>query len=78
MTVPQPGGDVLPFGSPQLAQALLAHDLVDELRLTIDPVTVGRGKRLFPDDSPMRTLRLIAQQATSTGAILAHFARAAA
>ena len=74
----QPGGDVLLFGSPQLAQALLAHDLVDEIRLTIDPVTVGSGKRLFPDDSPMRALRLIARQATSTGALLAHFTRAVA
>jgi dihydrofolate reductase len=72
----QSGGDLLLFGSPRLAQLLLARDLVDEIRLTIDPVIVGSGKRLFADDGPMRTLRLVAQQATSTGATLALFARA--
>jgi dihydrofolate reductase len=74
----QPGGDLLLLGSPKLAQLLLAHDLVDEIRLTIDPVVVGSGKRLFGDDGRMQKFRLVDQQTTGAGAILAQYARGAA
>lgn len=70
----QPGDDLLLLGSPRLAQTLMARGLVDELRLTIDPVITGSGKRLFGDDGQMYGLRLVDQQSTGTGAILAHFA----
>jgi dihydrofolate reductase len=73
----QPGGDLLLMGSPRLAQLLLAHDLVDEIRLTIDPVIVGSGKRLFGDDGRMQGFRLADQQKTGTGAILTHYTRPA-
>jgi dihydrofolate reductase len=33
----------------KLVATLLAHDLVDELRLMVFPTILGRGKRLFPD-----------------------------
>ena len=48
-----------------MARTLLAHDLIDEMRLMIDPIVVGRGKRLFPDDAtePSR-LRLSDSQVT--------------
>jgi dihydrofolate reductase len=46
----QPGGDLLVEGSSQLVQALARHGLVDEYRLMIFPVLLGRGKRVFPDD----------------------------
>jgi dihydrofolate reductase len=69
-----PGGDLLLMGSTELARALFAHDLVDEVRLTIDPVVVGGGKRPFPDGA-LTALRLVEHRATGTGAILARYVR---
>lgn len=43
-------GNVLIAGSCSVVHALLARGLVDELRLVVFPVTIGGGKRLFPDD----------------------------
>jgi dihydrofolate reductase len=70
------GEDLHLFGSTELTQALLEHGLVDEIRMMIDPVVVGGGKRLFRDDSTMRKLRLVDSEVTSTGAILTTYARA--
>ncbi|MFF0429903.1 dihydrofolate reductase family protein [Streptomyces sp. NPDC004520] len=53
-----PGGDLLVMGSPSLVRALLAEDLVDELRLIVMPVILGGGKSLFPADGVLRTLEL--------------------
>jgi dihydrofolate reductase len=68
------GGDLHVIGSPDFVQTLMEHDLVDEYRLMIDPVVVGGGKRLFRDDSTLRSLRLIKSEVTTTGAILATYA----
>ncbi|WP_319463175.1 dihydrofolate reductase family protein [Micromonospora sp. RTP1Z1] len=70
------GKDVHIIGSPGLVQTLLVLGLVDELRLMIDPVVVGGGKRLFRDDGVHRPLRLADSQVTSTGAIIATYAAA--
>lgn len=72
------GSDLHVIGSPGLVQSLLTLGLVDELRLMIDPLLVGGGKRLFPDDGALRSLRLAASQVTSTGAIIATYAAAGA
>jgi dihydrofolate reductase len=69
------GGDLHVIGSTQLVQTLLEHDLVDDLRLMIDPLVVGGGKRIFREDGALRPLRLVDSQVTSTGAILATYAR---
>ena len=69
------GKDLLAIGTPMLVQMLFAHDLVDELRLMIDPVILGGGKRFFRDDGMCRRLALSASETTSTGAILATYAR---
>ena len=70
----QSGGDSLHvYGSTQLVHALLASNLVDELRLMIDPILLGRGKRIFHDESALTSLRLIDSQPTTTGAILATY-----
>jgi dihydrofolate reductase len=72
----QEGGDLLVIGSTLLVHSLLQHGLVDELRLMIDPVLVGGGKRLFPDDGALRPLRLVDHEVTSTGTIIATYAPA--
>ena len=68
------GGDLHVIGSTDLVRTLIAHGLVDELRLMIDPVMVGGAKRIFPDDGELRPLRLVEGQVTSKGAILATYA----
>jgi len=68
------GGDLHVIGSTDLVRTLIAHGLVDELRLMIDPVMVGGAKRIFPDDGELRPLRLVEGQVTTKGAILATYA----
>jgi dihydrofolate reductase len=70
------GKDLHVIGSTKLVQTLIAHDLVDEFRVMIDPVVVGGGKRIFPDDGALKPLRLVDSQVTTTGAILATYASA--
>jgi dihydrofolate reductase len=70
------GGDLHVIGSTQLVQALLEQNLVDELRVMLDPLLLGGGKRFFRDDGALRPLRLVDGQITSTGAIIATYAPA--
>ncbi len=60
------GDDLLVIGSPGLVQSLLAHDLLDEVRVMIDPLLVGAGKRLFGHGNPLRPLRLVESLVTRT------------
>ncbi len=60
-------GDVVVHGSAQLVQALIAHDLVDELRLMVFPVVLGTGKRLFGETSDKRPLRLVDSKVVGDG-----------
>jgi hypothetical protein len=57
-------------------QTLIAHDLVDALRMMGDPLVVGGGKWSFRDDGALRPLRLVDHKVTTTGAILATYAAA--
>jgi dihydrofolate reductase len=69
-------GDVVVHGSVQLAQTLIAHDLVDELRLMVFPVILGTGKRLFGDPGEKKTLRLIDSKAVGDGVVILTYAAA--
>jgi dihydrofolate reductase len=61
------GGDIQVMGSAELARTLIGNDLVDEYRLMIEPVVLGGGKRLFPDDGQARALELVSTTTSSTG-----------
>jgi dihydrofolate reductase len=60
-------GDIVIHGSPQLVQTLLEHDLVDELRMTVFPVVLGTGKRLFGDSNNKKRLRLTDSKVAGDG-----------
>jgi dihydrofolate reductase len=60
-------GDVVVHGSGQLAQALLEHDLVDELRLMVFPVVLGSGKRLFGETTDKKRLELVESRSVGDG-----------
>jgi dihydrofolate reductase len=59
--------DIVVHGSPQLAQTLIEHDLVDELRLMVYPVIVGAGKRLFAETSGKKNLHLVETRTFNDG-----------
>ena len=69
-------GDILVHGSPQLVQALIEHDLVDELRLMVFPVVLGSGKRLFGETSDKKTLKLVDSKVVGEGVAILTYAPA--
>jgi dihydrofolate reductase len=60
-------GELLVNGSAQLVQALLERDLVDELRLMVFPVVLGKGKRLFGETSAKKPLELVDSKMVGAG-----------
>lgn len=67
--------NILVVGSSELVHTLLKHDLVDELHLHITPIILGKGKRLFDDNSKPRTLTLSRSAISSTGVLLMNYIR---
>jgi dihydrofolate reductase len=66
------GGDgaIQVWGSAALARQLLEHDLVDELRLMVEPILLGGGKSIFPADGRARPLELVSVAPASTGVLV--------
>jgi dihydrofolate reductase len=63
-------GEIVVYASRPLVRTLMEHDLVDELRLTVFPVALGAGERLFGETSDKRPLRLLESKIIGNG--LAH------
>jgi len=70
------GPDIQVWGSSELVQLLLKHDLVDELRLKIYPLILGKGKKLFEDSAIPAAFTLTESHVTSKGVIIATYKRA--
>ena len=66
----QPGGDLVVYGSADLVDLLLEHDLVDEYRLLIYPTILGSGKHMFRDGIDTHYLQLVGTQTFSSGVVL--------
>jgi dihydrofolate reductase len=71
----QPGGD-LGLGGADLAGAFMRHDLVDEFRVYVHPVLIGRGKPLFPEADALTRLKLVGTRAFGNGVVLLRYERA--
>jgi dihydrofolate reductase len=70
------GPDIQVWGSSKLIQLLLKNDLVDELRLKIHPLTLGKGKKLFENGAIPAAFTLTESSVTTTGVIIAYYKRA--
>ncbi|MFD8529641.1 dihydrofolate reductase family protein [Streptosporangium canum] len=71
------GKDILIYGSGDLVNYLIEHDLIDELKLFLHPVIVGKGKRLFSDGIDTTTWQLAGTHTFSSGAIVLDYRPAA-
>lgn len=69
----QDGPALLIQGSSQLMQTLLSNNLIDEFRLMVFPVVLGRGKRLFSDGTIPAALKLVDTKVSSTGVTMAAY-----
>lgn len=72
----QPGGYIYVYGSASMVRALLAADLVDELLLSIEPIVLGGGKTIFPDNGEDLTFELVSAKTASTGVQVCRYQRA--
>jgi dihydrofolate reductase len=72
----QPGPDLHVWGSADLIQTLIKHDLVDVFWLMIFPVTLGVGKRLFAGGTIPAAFKVTESQVTSHGVIVVNYERA--
>lgn len=72
------GPALMTQGSTELLHLLFAHDLVDEVHLSIFPLVLGKGKRLFDGASAPAGFRLIGSKVTPSGIVACRYARAGA
>jgi dihydrofolate reductase len=69
------GEDLAVLGSGALVQALMRRDLIDEFVLTIHPLVLGTGRRLFADGGAFAALKLVESVTTTTGVVIAVYER---
>lgn len=65
--------DIVIMGSGDLIQSLMRRNLIDEFVLTIHPLVLGAGRRLFRDGGAPATLQLVETEATTTGVVIARY-----
>jgi dihydrofolate reductase len=70
----QPGGDMV-LGGADLAASFMRHDLIDEYRLYVQPVLIGRGRRLFQPSDATIDLRLAGTRTFGSGVVLLRYSR---
>ena len=70
------GPDLLTQGSTEFLKALFEHDLVDEIHVSVFPLVLGKGKRLFGDASCPRALTLTGSSTSDSGIVMNKYARA--
>ena len=69
------GPDLQVYGSANLVQTLMEHDLVDEFWLKIFPITLGTGKRLFEKGTMPASFKLVESKVTPSGVIFTKYKR---
>ena len=74
----QQGPDLHVYGSANLVQTLMKHDVVDEFWLKIYPLTLGSGKRLFVDGTIPAAFQVTESQVSPTGIIIVNYKRTGA
>jgi len=67
------GGDILVYGSATLVKSLLHHDLVDELRLMVYPLSIGGGLRIFDESRALKKFALKHSQVTDNGILILEY-----
>jgi dihydrofolate reductase len=68
-----PGGDIFIFGSADLVATLMPHGLIDEYRLGLNPVVLGRGTPLFKESPERLSMRLLEARPLGSGLVILHY-----
>lgn len=69
----QSSKDFVVLGSGEFVQSLMRHNLIDEYVLSIHPLVLGSGRRLFPEGSPLTRFQLVTTKTTTTGVVIATY-----
>jgi dihydrofolate reductase len=72
----EPGKNILLIGSASVARAFIAQGLIDEYRLTINPVILGGGTPLFPNEKVRANLKLVSSKSLASGVLAVHYEKA--
>lgn len=71
----QSGKDIYCDGGAQIVKMLMEHDLIDEYRISVIPILLGDGKRLFKGGSPSINIKLQSTKTYETGLVHLHYVR---
>jgi len=70
-----PGKNIYCDGGAEIITELLKHDLIDELIISVVPILLGEGTRLFKDGRPEQALKLVSTKQFDTGLVQLHYTR---